>query len=395
MAEPVRRRAQAQTAPPELPLRPRHAPTTSVPFLEPVLPPLEALFGDFERIYKSKTFSNGGPVEQELSARFSRYLGVAHCLPVANATLGLMIAIKALAKPGRTKVVLPSFTFAATALAAEWCGLTPVFCDVEPDGWQAHVTKEELAPIADDVALLLTCNTFGAPADIVHWKSLARALDVPLLIDSAPGLGATYADGKPQGTSGVMEVFSMHATKPFAIGEGGLITTDDPALAQALKQLRSFGFDEERICQSNGMNAKLTEMQCAIACRVLDVIDDICTHRRARAAEYRARLAPLGVDFQAGGECSAYQFMPVRVPLGADVPALRKALSTMGVDTRCYFATPLHLQPHFVSRPRLGALANTEALCPRMLSLPMSNKISPDAVSAVCDALELSLGRAS
>lgn len=376
-------------APPRPALAPLAPPARTVPFLAPELPPLELLQQDFARIYSARTFSNGGPFERELAARLADYLGVAHAVPVANATLGLMLALKAVALPGRTRVLVPSFTFAASALAVEWCGLTPVLCDVEPDGWQAdpRVDADALAARVPELAAVLVCNTFGAPADLGAWDAWARHHGVPLVVDSASGVGATYTDGRRQGQSGWTEVFSLHATKPFAVGEGGLVTTDDAALAERLARMRNFGFDGARVCHESGFNAKLPEMTAAIGCRVLDGYPAVVAHRRARAALYRERLLPVGVGFQRHGEHSAYQFVPVRLPAGVDVAEARHALARAGVETRTYFAPVLHAQPHFAAAERLGALATTEALSPRMLSLPMSNRLSEDDVHHVCDVL--------
>ena len=366
----------------------RAAPRIAIPFLQPVLPPLAELTQDFERIYEARIFSNGGQFEKQLSSRLASWLGVKHALPVANATQGLELAIAALARPiPHGKVLMPSFTFVATALAAEACGFAPLFCDVFESSWQAKPDIAKVAARRDEISLILLCNTFGAPADIDAWSQLACELELPMLIDSAPGLGASYVDGRRQGASGFTEVFSMHATKTFAVGEGGVITTDDDALAARLGRMRNFGFDEQRLCREQGTNAKLSEMQAAIGCRVLDRFEGVVEHRRRRAAEYRARLAPKGFEFQQHGELSAYQFVPVRVPRGIEALWLQQKLAAVGIETRRYFAPALHGHPHFEHTERLEPLTVTAALQEQMLSLPMSNRLRTDEVDRVCDAV--------
>jgi dTDP-4-amino-4,6-dideoxygalactose transaminase len=309
-----------------------------------------------------------------------------------------MIAAKVVAKPlPRRKVLVPSFTFAASVLSLQWAGLEPVFCDIDAETWQAEPrgALELLEPLKDELALILLCNTFGAPADLEAWREIAAKLDVPVLVDSAPGLGAQYPGGKKQGQSGFVEVFSLHATKVFAVGEGGTITTDDDVLADRIRRLRNFGFDNQRICADMGLNAKLSEMQAAIACRVLDGFDDICAHRRQRAAHYIQKLSPLGFRFQKLGELSVYQFVPARAPVGVSVPRLREQLSKRGIETRTYFAPPLHQQPHFSQISRVGTLDRTESVSESMISLPMSNRLSAADVDRICVAITQSLEESS
>jgi dTDP-4-amino-4,6-dideoxygalactose transaminase len=375
-------------------VRAARSPRQAVPFLEPSLPPLDEVLEDLMRIYEAKVFSNSGPFERRLAERLAAYLGVGHCLPVANATLGLMIAMKAMARPvPQGLAVMPAFTFAATALAAEWAQLVPAFCDVDGASWQAVPDRDLLARHRDRISLIVICNTFGAPADIDGWKKLALELGVPLLVDSAPSLGARYPDGRMQGAAGAVEVFSMHATKPFAIGEGGAIVTDDAALAERMRRMRSFSFDEHRVCGDVGLNAKLSELHAAIGCRVLDRYAAIIEHRRRRAGEYIARLSPLGFTFQKYGELSAYQFVPAQVPYGVDASALRQRLSSAGVETRDYFAPSLHRHPHFVRCPRLGSLRVSDRLAGTLISLPMSNHLNTEDVDRVCDAITTAISK--
>jgi dTDP-4-amino-4,6-dideoxygalactose transaminase len=359
-----------------------------IPFLEPDLPELRLLLGDFERIYRSNVYSNGGPFERRFAERLAAWIGVAHAIPVANATLGLVLAIKALAlPPPRRKVLLPSFTFVATALAVEWAGYEPLFCDVDPEGWQATADLRALEPHAASLALLLPCNTFGAPVDLAAWGAMAAELGVPVLLDSAPGLGASYPDGSRQGHSGFTEVFSMHATKPFAVGEGGVVTTEDPVIADRIARLRNFGCDDERLCRDGGTNAKLTEMASAIALRVLDGFEDAVRRRRALGRRYADRLVPMGFREQRNGELSAYQFFPAKVPPGVDPARLIAHLAGRGIQTRDYYARGLHQHPHFASRETVAPLPETEQLAGRLISLPMSTRRTEDEVDRVCDAV--------
>jgi dTDP-4-amino-4,6-dideoxygalactose transaminase len=160
----------------------------------------------------------------------------------------------------RREVLMPSFTFAATINAVLWAGLEPVFLDVEEHSWHLDPARLEhaLAIRGGSVAAVLACSTFGVPPSAAHraaWEDAARAAGVPLLVDSAAGFGATGDDGQVLGRQGDVEVFSFHATKPFAIGEGGLVTTNNDEIAHRMIRLTNFGFEGGLVDTDVGLNA--------------------------------------------------------------------------------------------------------------------------------------------
>jgi len=360
-----------------------------IPFLQPQLPALEVLTPDFHRIWETRRFSNAGHFDQRLAQQLSAYLDGAHCIPVANATLGLMLAAKALAKPSgkRQVAVLPSFTFPASALALQWAGYEPVFCDIDADTLQPVFVPDVIRSQSRDVGLLLACNTFGAPGDLAAWEAAAAALDVPLLIDSASGLGSVYTDGRKLGAAGATEVFSLHATKTFGVGEGGVVATSDDTLAQRLLRARNFGLDDAGVCIDVGLNAKLAEIHAAIACHVLAGYDAACTQRRGIAAEYVQRLRPLGVRFQRHGERSTYQCVSALLPQGSERSDVQRLLAQRGIETRAYFDPPLHRHPQFHDVAAVNSLATTNDVAARILSLPIYNDMNVATVEEVCRAL--------
>lgn len=366
-----------------------------IPFLRPELPPLSEVVEDLEAIYRSGTYSNGGGFEHHLVEGITGYLGVAHCVPVANGTLGLMLAARVLARPeGPRRVLVPSFTFPASALAMEWAGFEPVFCDIDPETWQPSIDPDLLRRQRDEFALLLLCNTFGAPADVRFWQQMATACYLPILVDSASGLGGSYPDGRRLGAAGLVEVFSMHATKTFGVGEGGLVTTPDESTRDRLEVLRNFGLDgASPVCHEAGLNAKLSELHAAIACRVLERHETHLESRRALAAGYRARLEPHGFRFQKHAELSPYPCVSVRIPEGMSREKLREHLAARGIETRHYFAPPLHRQPRWSGCPVLGDLTATDAVAEGILSLPTANGLPPGALERVCGEILAFCGR--
>ncbi len=237
--------------------------TSSVPFIKPKLPDPESLAKDIKRIYENNYYSNNGPVYFEFKKELESYLGQGiHAVVVSNATLGLMLAMSAIfgkATAQKKYIAVPSFTFAAGPLAIQWCGFEPIFFDVDYEDAQPSLDSfRQLAETyGDQLAGVLIINSFGiGNVNINAWESVLNNLGLPYVVDSAPGFGSTYDDDSLIGGKGACEIFSFHATKPFGIGEGGLITTKDAVLALRLESLKNFGFDEDKTTVGPGINAK-------------------------------------------------------------------------------------------------------------------------------------------
>jgi dTDP-4-amino-4,6-dideoxygalactose transaminase len=237
---------------------------------------------------------------------------------------------------------------------------------------------------------VLAASTFGTPPPLAHreaWEASARRAGVPLLVDSAAGFGATDERGERLGRQGDAEVFSFHATKPFAIGEGGLVTTADQMLAERLRRLTNFGLSDGAVGEDVGLNAKLAEWPAATALAVLDRYAGVLDARRASAEAMLAELEPLGFARQAGARGAAWQFVPVLAPtLDVRAAALAQAKHD-GIELRTYFSVPLHRMPAFAAARVAGDLRHTDELAARILSLPMANDLSGDAVAAIVSSL--------
>jgi dTDP-4-amino-4,6-dideoxygalactose transaminase len=305
-----------------------------------------------------------------------------------------MIALRALVPSSNVarRVLMPSFTFAATINAVLWAGLEPVFVDVEPESFHLDPDCLERALAADprQVAAVFAASTFGTPPRPGHrerWRSAAERAGVPLLVDSAAGFGATDARGERLGRNGDAEVFSFHATKPFAIGEGGLVTTTDPDRAERLVRLANFGFDRGVIDRDIGINAKLAEWPAATALAVLDGYDRVLGARRERARRMLAALAEFGYRGQEGADGATFQFVPVLAPTTAVRDRAMRSAAAQEIELRSYFSVPLHRMPAFKSVASAAPLKDTEALAARVLSLPMANDLSEDAVEAIVRCL--------
>ncbi|HEX5615216.1 MAG TPA: aminotransferase class I/II-fold pyridoxal phosphate-dependent enzyme, partial [Acidimicrobiia bacterium] len=205
-----------------------------VPFVRPPAPPLDAVVALLAPSYERGMLTNG-PLVRELETRVAERLGVRHVVAVASCTTGLMLVLRVLDLRG--PVVLPSFTFSASAHAVAWNGLAPRFVDCDAASFQ--VDLEHAAARLDGAGAVLATHVFGAPCRPEAVEALAERHGIPVVFDAAHGFGATRA-GRPLGGFGRAEVFSLTPTKPLVAGEGGLVATDDDDLAHAVRIGRDY-----------------------------------------------------------------------------------------------------------------------------------------------------------
>ena len=389
---------RAPSAPPVT----RSGPRAVVRLQHPEPPAPQEIFSYYQLACDAGFYSNGGPCETMLAEHLGHYLGAGTtAIPVGNCTVGLMVALRgACGAPhgARRRIITPSYTFTATACAIAWAGFEPVFVDVEPDGWHLDPVQLEsaLERHAGTVAGVLACATFGTPPASVQraaWRAACERHGVPLLVDSAPGFGATDDQGRRLGGLGDTEIFSFHATKPFAVGEGGLVTTADPELGRQIRRLINFGLEPgSRASDQVGMNAKMSELHAAAGLAMLDRIDGVVRQRRLNAQRLRDAVADLPITFQAGSDRSTWQIFHVLAPS----PEVRRRCLELApahaIEVRTMHAPVLHHQPAFAGAER-GPLAVTESLAERALALPMANRLPEDAYERIpallreaCDA---------
>lgn len=365
--------------------------SSSIPFIKPKFPDPEELTVYIKRIYKNNYYSNNGPIYFEFKEAIEAYLGQGiKAVVVSNATLGLMLAIQAGIKqtgPKKKKyIAVPSFTFAAGPLAIKWCGFEPIFFDVDSESTQPSLESFQslLDAHPEDLAGVLLVNNFGiGNKDVAVWKDLLISRDLPFVIDSAPGFGSTYADGNLVGAQGVCEVFSLHATKPFGIGEGGLITTRDTALAEELESLKNFGFDDDKQTVYQGINAKITEIDCAIGLCQLREYPATLADRRSTYQRFKANLQSYAVSFLPRAETSAIQFATIVVE-AEKRPKVLKTLKAAGVGTGTYYAPAVHTFPFFKEYPTTS-LKHTDLLSSKVISLPLHPNMEASTVDYICD----------
>jgi dTDP-4-amino-4,6-dideoxygalactose transaminase len=286
---------------------------------------------------------------------------------------------------------MPGFTFAAAAHAALWCGLTPLLCDIDPEKWAADPAAESemLARYSGKIAVIIPYATFGYPIDLDRYHAVANKLGVPVVVDAAASLGTFDGQGRGFGTgfSGSV-VYSMHATKSFAVGEAGLIYSADPDRIAKLRIMSSFGFGEPRSATMPGLNAKLSEVNALIGRLRLADYDCITQQRAALLNRYRAALPELDFQQVAPG-IQAHQFVPALLPsaLSGRKPAIRAELENRGITTGAYFSPHLLEQSYFRKMCPATPVPVCDDVSARMMSLPLYDTMTPQEVDYVVESL--------
>jgi dTDP-4-amino-4,6-dideoxygalactose transaminase len=335
--------------------------------------------------------TNHGPLEREFEARLCEVVGTRHCIPVANATLGLLVAVKALVPDG--EVIMPAFTFPAAAHVTRMLGLEPVFCDIDPH--RHHLDPRDVAGrLTDRTAGVVAVHLWGRACDTEELEH--RVADRPVIYDAAHAFGATHR-GRPIGSNGRCEVFSFHATKLVTSFEGGAIATNDDELAERLRLLINFGFVGRDQVVAAGINAKLSEIHAAMGIVSLDLLSQILAANTANLEQYRVRLAELpGVRLMTEPDSGNSSYVVVEIDeqvAARDRDATMAYLRARGIDTRRYFYPGVHCMEPYRRERTGGTLPVTEAVCKRVLQLPTGLAMDEGRIDDVCRTLSEAVGR--
>lgn len=346
----------------------------------------EAFLQRVNQILDSDWLTNNGPMVQEFESRIAEFLGVKHCVAMCNGTIALEIAIRALGLAG--EVIVPSWTFVATAHALYWQGVTPVFADIDPatHNLDPDAVRRMITPRTTGI---IGVHLWGRAAPVDELQAIADQHHLKLMFDAAHAFGSTY-HGTSIGRFGQCEVFSFHATKAFNTMEGGAVTTNDDELAEALRLIRNFGFKGYDNVIHPGTNGKMIEACAAMGLANFDGFDDIVAVNKRNHAAYGEALAGvpgiqlLGYD---PAERNSYHYVVLEV--GDECPASRDeivaALHAENVLARKYFWPGAHrMQPYRDLFPHAGLmLPNTCELGGRIVVLPNGIAVSTDAIATI------------
>jgi dTDP-4-amino-4,6-dideoxygalactose transaminase len=350
------------------------------------MPPPAEWLPFLESAYDQKMFSNWGPAAVRLERVLTdKYGGPDRpAILVANCTAGLTAALLALNIRG--PVVVPAFTFAATAQAVLQAGCTPVFAEACLTTWELDPDKLDDLLARQPIAAVIHVRTFGFCRDLDEMEDVTRRHGVPLIVDAAAALGGKLPGGAWAGHQGEMEVFSLHATKVFGVGEGGLILTRTEHVS-ALRQVLNFGFERGEAVVP-GLNGKCSEFHAAVGLAVADHIDGFIERRRVVAAAYQNAVAEqLGVTAPPAsiGE-PPWQTFPVLLSPGSRADAVVKQAAALNLELRRYYWPALHETVLFRRAARVQ-LIRAEELARRMICLPIYSDMTDQEVDQVLGIL--------
>jgi dTDP-4-amino-4,6-dideoxygalactose transaminase len=337
-----------------------------------------------------------GPYVRQLEERAAEYLGVRHCVAVCSCTAGLMLVLRASGLSG--DVVLPSFTFSASAHAVVWNGLRPLFADIRPADLLLDPAAVARSAGVRTSAILAT-HTYGTPCDTETLGRIARRNGIRLFFDAAHAFGSRRGD-RMVGGFGDAEVFSLSPTKVLIAGEGGIIATNDDSLAERCRVGRDYGNPGDYDTRFVGLNARMSELHAATALASFDDLEERIGRRNQLAERYRKVLAGLpGIDFPAvaEGDRSTYKDFTILIDaerFGMDATKVAAALAAEGIQTRRYYAPPVHRQRAYRwVGPANGALPETDRAAARVLTLPLWTGMADEQVDGVAAAMARLTGR--
>lgn len=331
--------------------------------LVPRLPVADALRPYIEGIDIRRQYSNMGPLAGQLEERLAKTTGAGHVACVANGTIGLELALRALRLPKGGGVALPTLTFPATAIAIIRAGLRPVFCDIDPETCLLSLPETAKSAARGEIVAAMPVALFGRAVNAASWGAFARDAAIPVIVDAAGAIGYQAFDPR------LILAYSLHATKPLSSAEGGFVSAADPEFVRSVRCLANFGFANSNIGEA-GTNGKLSEYHAAIGLASLDAWP------QARNA-YECLFAKFGLEFAArtpkdcrivnhSGVCGQMVVCASRPVLQDDINRLASA----GIETRRWFWPPLDRHAAFAEYAQDRDLAETTRVGDRLLGLP-------------------------
>ncbi len=345
-----------------------------------------------DEVVRSGAFVHG-PACAKFEAAMAAYCGTEHAVGCASGSDALLLALAALGVGPGDEVIVPSFTFFATASAVWRLGAKPVFADIEPDTFNLD-PADVMYKLTTATKAIIPVHLFGQCAQMDELRQIVTAArGIPIIEDACQAIGGEYR-GARAGSLGMAAAFSFYPTKNLGgFGDGGLITTNDAELAAKLRVLRDHGQQPRYYHHFVGVNSRLDALQAVVLAVKLPKLDDWAAARGRHAARYAAEFAELGLEdviiapAVAEGCRHAWNQYTVRV-VGGCRDALHKYLSERKIGSAIYYPVPLHLQKCFAALGyEVGSLPVTEEACREVLSLPVYPELTAAEQSAVIDAI--------
>ena len=359
----------------------------------------EKLLERVQDLMQRRWLTNDGPYVKEFEKRVAQMLGVKHCAAMCNATIALEIAIRALDLRG--EVIVPSFTFIATAHSLQWQEITPVFADVDPNTHNLSPASVERM-ITPRTSGIIGVHVWGRPCEVDALTDIARRRKLRLMFDAAHAFGCSHR-GTMVGNFGDCEVLSFHATKFLNTFEGGAIVTNDSELDAKVRLMKNFGFAGYDNVIYLGTNGKMNEVSGAMGLTGMESMADFVATNRRNYQQYHQELAGVGglklLHYDDAERCN-YQYVVAEVEGAADSltrDRLLQVLHTENILARRYFYPGCHrMQPYRSFFPHANLLLpETERIAARVLVLPTGTAVSPEQIAGVCRVIRVAIANAA
>ncbi len=360
----------------------------------PNLPDRKVFDKYVDRIFDSRWLTNNGPIVREFQDKLQEFLQVKHCIPICNGTIALELAERALGF--EDEVILPSFTFVATAHSLQWQQITPVFADI---------AKNDVTIDPASIKRMLTPNTsgiigvhvYGHPCDHKSIDEIAKKQNIKVLYDAAHSFGCEV-NGIPVANLGDASIFSFHATKFFNSFEGGAVTTNDDELAEQIRLMTNFGFAGGKKDEVDylGTNGKMTEIAAAMGLAMLESVESIRAKNKENYEIYKTVFSDIpGIDLIEPPTSLTnhnWQYVIAKVnkkEFGMDRDTLITALEAENILARRYFYPGCHkMHPYREYFPNASILLpNTESIAEQIISFPTGQAIDSSKIKLISECI--------
>lgn len=332
--------------------------------------------------YKESHYSNNGPCVRLLEDRLQSFL-LSSEKPVlmCNATAALTVVLQAFNLQNQD-VLIPSFTFSATGHSVINAGCNPVLVDIDDDLFMS--LRDAELKITEKTKAIIVVHALGYICDYKKYENFTAKHNLILIFDAAATLGFKYPDGLMIGNAGDCEVFSLHITKTFGIGEGGLISSGNKNLLERCRKMSNFGFDENSYSTEVGYNTKCSDFHAAVGLSVLDKIDEIITNKKTKFDYFCNRL-PQAINKPCG-----YQIFPILLNSKEQRHKLIERFKEKNIGYRIYY-TPLHVQPYFFSINE--TMPKTDDIFSRIMCIPFYETLKIEDMDTIIETVSLSVQR--
>lgn len=369
----------------------------------PFIPVSEPSLGELEREAVMRCIDSGwisseGPEVERFEEEMARYAGRRYGIAVSSGTAALDVAVASLDIGPGDEVIVPTFTIISCITQVLRSGATPVLIDVDKDTWNIDVTQVE-EHITPKTRAMIVPHTYGLPADMSPLLELSERYGFDIIEDAAEAHGLQY-QGRPCGSFGTMSTFSFYPNKLITTGEGGMIVTDDEALAERCRRLRNLAFEPGRrfVHRELGWNYRMTNLQAALGLAQLSQAESFLRRKKEIGRTYLQLLSgleavQLPLESAHGSENVFWVFgLVVDEATGLDAAALSQRLHECRIGTRPFFY-PLHLQPVLAQRKKLqrGAFRVAELIAEQGLYLPMSTQLTEHELHRIAQAVRSAL----